>query len=169
MLNNSQYFSQVRLDLMSVSANPSTGYLCPLKGLQQTAFEEVCCQLAAYDLPQGAIFIRKGFSRCWCGVLCYPTGSKRVGLEAKFFDPKGQSQWQQLDKSVKTALDKHPLLARYIICLPVDFPDPRLSNQKSQYDKWIDTSKNGEAGQRQWGRKVSFEKWKNHELVLRLS
>src|SRR6266851_4925816 len=92
--------------------------LCPLNGSQHAAFEEVCCQLAASEPhPPSSLFIRKGAPDA--GVECYwklPDGSE-WGWQAKFFlSPPDDNQWTQIDKSVQTALEKHPQLSQYVIC-----------------------------------------------------
>lgn len=89
--------------------------LRPWNGSQQSAFEELCCQLAACErTPGGSIFIRKGTPDA--GVECFwrlPNGDER-GWQAKFFlSPPGPVQWRQLNESVKTALEKHPRLVSY--------------------------------------------------------
>ncbi len=86
-----------------------------LDGSQQKAFEELCAQLARTKTPDGATFRRKGAPDA--GVECYctlPDGSE-WGWQAKYFDTLGASQWQQLDDSIKTAIEKHPSLVRYFI------------------------------------------------------
>lgn len=122
---------------MAVTANWDN--LRPWKNSQNTAFEELCCQLAEYELaPPGAKFIRKGTPDA--GVECFwilPTGGE-WGWQAKFlFPPFGPAQWRQLDESVYTALDNHPNLIRYTVCLPFNRSDPRgQKGHKSFLDLW---------------------------------
>jgi hypothetical protein len=111
--------------------------LRPWNGSQQLAFEQLCCQLAAYEpAPLGSIFIRKGAPDA--GVECYwklPNGHE-LGWQAKFFiSPPDSNQWGQLDDSVKKAFKKHPELSIYTICLPIDRPDPRIVEKNRS---WID-------------------------------
>ncbi len=80
-------------------------------GSQNSAFEELCCQLAAYEnenLPKNSRFIRKGTPDA--GVECYwqlPNGNE-LGWQAKFFlSTPGPPQWREIDDSVKAALEKH--------------------------------------------------------------
>ena len=106
--------------------------LRPFNGSQHAAFEEICCQLAAAETPPpGSQFLRKGAPDA--GVECYwvlPDASE-WGWQAKFFlSPPDGSQWAQIDKSVTTALEKHPRLSRYVVCLPIDRQDPRIDNQQ---------------------------------------
>jgi hypothetical protein len=80
--------------------------LRPWNNSRNSAFEELCCQLAEYEqAPQGARFIRKGTPDA--GVECLwilPTGGE-WGWQAKFlFLPFTPTQWKQLDESVYNAL-----------------------------------------------------------------
>ena len=99
-------------------------------GSQHTGFEELCCQLAVYEsVPLGSKFIRKGTPDG--GVKCYWVfpNDDEWGLQAKFFLSIEDNQWKQLDKSVKTFLEKHPRIVRYTICIPLDRADPRIDKQ----------------------------------------
>ena len=108
----------------------------PLNGGRDRGFEELCAQLARADKPAGSRFERKGTPDA--GVECYAilSDGSEWGWQAKYFDALGDSQWSQLDKSVKTALQKHPRLVRYFVCIPLDRPDARIDGQKSTKDKW---------------------------------
>lgn len=97
-----------------------------LNGTQQSAFEELCCQLAAYErAPAGSSFVRKGAPDA--GVECFwrlPNGDE-WGWQAKFFtSPPNDNRWSQIDASLRRALAKHPRLSSYTVCLPIDRQDP---------------------------------------------
>lgn len=145
--------------------------LRPWKGDQKTAFEELCCQLAAHEpKPLGAHFIRKGAPDA--GVECYwtlPDGAEHA-WQAKFFlQGVGRSQWRQLDESVKTALEKHPRLAVYTVCLPLDRQDPRLKDQEWFLEAWNRRVEKWKGWARQRGMEVEFTYWGDHEIWERLS
>ena len=145
--------------------------LRPFNGSQHAAFEEICCQLAAAETPPpGSQFLRKGAPDA--GVECYwvlPDASE-WGWQAKFFlSPPDGSQWAQLDKSVTTALEKHPRLSRYVVCLPIDRQDPRIDNQRWFMDKWNEYVQRWEGWASAKGMAVVFEYWGAHELFARLS
>ncbi|MBB6053923.1 AVAST type 2 anti-phage system protein Avs2 [Armatimonas rosea] len=151
--------------------------LRPWDGSQQTAFEEICCQLAACEAPFGssARFIRKGTPDA--GIECYwvsPSGEE-VAWQAKFFtESPGVPQWNQLDESVRAALDKHPNLTRYIVCLPIDRADPRITDKNGKQKRWFMDRWNEKVTEWQgWatakGKTVSFDYWGEHEIFLRLS
>ena len=61
------------------------------------------------------------------------------GWQAKYFTTSpGDTQWREIDESVETALDKHPKLVRYFVCLPRDLADARFPGRKSARQKWDD-------------------------------
>jgi hypothetical protein len=155
---------------MAVTANWDN--LRPWKNSQNTAFEELCCQLAEYELaPPGAKFIRKGTPDA--GVECFwilPTGGE-WGWQAKFlFPPFGPAQWRQLDESVYTALDNHPNLIRYTVCLPFNRSDPRgQKGHKSFLDLWNERVNKWQSHARRDGRSVEFNYWGDSEIHGRLT
>ena len=145
--------------------------LRPWNGSQHSAFEELCCQLAAYEsAPQDSTFIRKGAPDA--GIECYwilPNGDE-LGWQAKFFPfTPGKTQWQQIDDSVKTALAKHPRLAQLTICLPVDRQDPRIDKQQWFMDKWNESAEEWKKWAKAEGMSVEFLYWGEHEIIERLS
>lgn len=141
----------------------------PLNGARAAGFEELCAQLARAECPAGSRFERKGTPDG--GVECYAVLSdgSEWGWQAKYFSTLGDSQWPQLDKSVETALDKHPRLVRYIVCIPLDRPDPRIDGRQSAKDRWDThvTKWTGWATDR--GMSVDFVYWGSSELLERLT
>jgi len=107
-----------------------------LHGSQQNGFEELCSQIARLEIPPGSSFVRNGTPDG--GVECYTTlaDGSEWGWQAKYFDTLGDSQWSQLDESVQTALNKHPQLSRYFICIPLDLPDARVDRKQSARQRW---------------------------------
>lgn len=140
-------------------------------GSQQSAFEELCCQLANYESIANRVkFYRKGAPDA--GVECFWVleDSKEIAWQAKFFlAPPTSSQWSQIDESVKVALKKHPELSTYIVCLPIDRPDPRIKNQESFTDKWNARVKKWKEWAQKLEMKVDFDFWGNYEIGERLS
>ena len=84
----------------------------PLNGGREKGFEELCAQLAHAESPSGSRFVRKGTPDA--GVECYAVlgDGSEWGWQAKYFDALGDSQWTQLDSSVKSAIEKHRRLVR---------------------------------------------------------
>ncbi len=143
--------------------------LRPLDGSQNAAFEELCCQLAEYEIGDAAEFIRKAPPDA--GVECFVilADGAEIGWQAKFFDTIGSSQWEQLDGSVKTALEKHPRLIEYVICIPMDRPDARIGGQKSLLDRWSERVEKWVGWASDSGMQVRFRYWGSYEIIERLS
>lgn len=142
-----------------------------LDGSQRTAFEELCCQLAAYEpTPIGSQFLRVGAPDA--GVECYwllPQGDEQ-GWQAKFFtSPPKTKQWEEVDESVKTALEKHPRLVKYTVCFPLDRQDPRRDGEQWFMDHWNRQVEKWKRWAEARGMAVEFEYWGEHELLTRLS
>ena len=141
----------------------------PLEGSQHKGFEELCAQLARAESPDVAEFRRKGSPDA--GVECYsilPDGCE-WGWQAKYFGVLKNSQWSQLDKSVRTALDMHPKLVRYHICVPLDRPDARTVRQQSAMQRWDARVKKWCEWADERGMCVEFIWWGSSELIERLS
>lgn len=144
-------------------------HLRPWHGTQHTAFEELCCILAAAELPPNALrFVRKGAPDAGVEGYWILNNDDEWGYQTKFFlMPPGSTQWGELDDSVKVALEKHPRLVRYTVCLPLDRGDPRLEDTKHMKDRWDERVKKWQ----EWaqGRNVQFEYWGTHELARLLT
>ena len=141
----------------------------PLNRQQNKGFEELCSQLARNEVAGRARFIRKGDPDA--GVECYAiyeNGSEH-GWQAKYFFTMEDAQWRQIDHSVRTAIQKHPLLERYVICLPMDLPDARITGQKSALEKWDASVDTWKACASERGMSVDFECWGSSELLERLT
>lgn len=141
----------------------------PLNGGRDKGFEELCAQLARTERPSGSTFERKGTPDA--GVECYAVLSDGTewGWQSKYFDKLDDSQWSQIDRSIRTALEKHPKLVRYFVCVPVDRADARTKGRKSAKERWNDhvTKWNNWAADR--GMTVEFVYWGSHELLERLA
>lgn len=141
----------------------------PLNGSQADGFEELCAQLARIECPTGLHFVRKGAPDA--GVECFAIAGdgSEWGWQAKYFDRLGDRQWPQLDESVKTAIEKHPRLVRYFVCVPLDRSDGRQDGQKSAMDRWDEHAKKWMQWAVDKGRVVEFVYWGQSELIERLS
>ena len=141
----------------------------PLNGSRDRGFEELCAQLANAERPEGSEFVRKGTPDA--GVECYAilNHGSEWAWQAKYFNTLGKSQWEQIDRSVKKALEKHPRLARYHICIPFDRPDARLKGRKSAKERWNEHVKAWCRLASKKGMTVDFVYWGSHELLERLT
>jgi hypothetical protein len=141
----------------------------PLNGSRANGFEELCAQLARAESPAGSRFERKGTPDA--GVECYAIlgDGREWGWQAKYFDGLGDSQWSQLDDSVKTALVKHPRLVRYFICVPLDRPDARIEGRRSAKERWDEHVQKWADWASAHSMTVEFVYWGSHELLERLA
>jgi hypothetical protein len=144
----------------------------PHRGSRDRGFEELCCQLASLeDRPADAVFYRKGVGND-AGIECLvrQASGREIGWQAKYFTALGNSQSAQLDDSIRQALKKHPRLDCYIVCIPFDLRDARVSKKamtelerwRRWREKWITTA-------RKFRRKLAIQLWGAHELTERLS
>lgn len=138
----------------------------PLNGSAEDGFEEFVCQLARKEeIPCKKTYVRNG--KPDGGVECYwilEDGSE-VAWQAKFFCKAfDNSQYQQIDSSVKEALNSHPNLRRYIIAVPTDPPDAHVDGRmsmKERIDGYVE----------RWSKAnpyVTFEFWWATDLIERL-
>lgn len=142
----------------------------PLNSSQNNAFEELVCQLAREEeIKNKKSFYRIAAPDGGVEAYCVLSNGDEFGWQAKYFFSVGSSQWTQIEKSFKTALEKHPKLIKYYICLPLDRQDPRLSDKKSFMDKWEEKTQKWVEYAANQGRKISFEYWGSSELISRLS
>ncbi len=141
----------------------------PLNGSQANAFEELCAQLARAETPNDAQFNRKGVPDAGVECFCTLPDGTEWGWQAKYFDALGNSQWSQLDDSVKRALAKHTALVRYYVCAPMDRPDARVLGRKSTLERWDEHVEKWTGWAQVLGRTVEFVWWGSSELIDKLS
>lgn len=141
-----------------------------LETSQREAFEELVCQLARNENHTGSKkFIRKG--KPDAGVECFwiLDNGNEIAWQAKFFTSSlGSTQWNEMNDSVETALDKHPKLEKYIIAIPIDPSDGRLDKQTSLLQKWENNVKKWEGWAKAKGMSVVFEPWWSSDLIAGL-
>jgi hypothetical protein len=137
---------------------------------QNNAFEELICQLAREESVED----RKEFYRVAApdgGVeaYCVLENGDEYGWQAQYFFSMGTSQWNQIEESFKTALETHPRLTKYFICIPLDRQDPRRKQQSWFMDRWNEKIKAWANYAKSQGRDIIFEYWGSSELIHRLS
>ncbi|RAP37143.1 hypothetical protein B1207_06910 [Legionella quinlivanii] len=141
-----------------------------INGSQQEGFEELVCQLAYKEKVNDGHFIRLG--KPDAGVECYwvLNNGDEWGWQAKFFlSSLSTTQWSQIDKSIKRALETRPNLKKYIVAIPIDPPDARIKGKISMLDKWINKKKEWTALARRKGMEVEFEAWWSSDLIEKIS
>ena len=144
----------------------------------KNGFEELVCQLARVEqINKKSKFLRVAAPDGGVESYCILNDNSEYGWQAKFFSTMGDAQWTQLDKSFKTAFEKHPNLVKYFICIPLDREDPRITIQKGKragkkvnhfMDRWNAKVTEWEAFAKSNGRDIEFEYWGNSELFERL-
>lgn len=145
------------------------GSIRPLQDSQRKGFEELCCQLARSEVPSDADFRRKGDPDA--GVECIARVSEEEwGWQAKYHTSTlNESQFQNIDDSVEKALDNHPALARYYVCVPVDRPEGGKEDVTYMMDRWDNHKKKWDKWAEERGRSVRFIYWGSSELLDLLS
>ena len=147
-------------------------------GSQNSGFEELVCQLAHLRKPEnGSKFVRKEGAGGDAGVECYwtLTDESEICWQAKFFlGEMNSSRWQQLNKSFTTALEKHPNLKKYVVCLPLDKSDSRKKGRGGEHvvsieTEWKDHISKWKKMVKEQERSIEFEYWGKHEITLFLT
>ena len=146
--------------------NLDFNHIRSINGSANDGFEEFVCQLARKEeIPCKKRFIRNG--KPDGGVECYwilEDGSE-VAWQSKYFCKAfDNSQYQQIDGSVKEALSSHPNLKRYVIAVPTDPSDAHVEGRKSMkaridgyVERWSEINPN-----------VCFEFWWATDLIERI-
>ena len=141
-----------------------------IDGSKAKGFEELIVQLARAESPSDALFKRVGTPDAGVECYCVLKGGSEWGWQAKHFTSDlNNSQWAQLDDSIKTALDKRPSLTRYYVCIPWDRSDARIPGQKSAMQRWNEHVSKWQGWARERDMSVEFVWWGASELIERLS
>ena len=141
-----------------------------IDGSQAKGFEELIAQLACTETPTNARFERVGAPDAGVECYCVLKDGSEWGWQAKYFTSAlNNSQWAQLDDSVKTALDKHPALTRYYVCIPWDRSDARIPSRKSAMQRWDEHVSKWQRWAQDRGVNVELVWWGKSELIERLS
>lgn len=148
----------------------------PFNGGVREAFEELCCQIfrrlttpevepnSAYQRFRGAGG-DGGVEALWIS----PNGEK-WGLQAKYFDGLGDSQFAQMTESLQQAVGNHPELRRYTFCIPFNptGPTARGRRGRSQSEKLSDWIQNARQELQTNGLDILIEVWTESVLCDRL-
>ena len=141
---------------------------------QQNGFEEFICQLARKQKIENAEkFIRIGKPDGGVEGYWICKDGSEICWQAKFFTSAiSNSQWNQINSSVKTVLNTHKNLKKYIICFPHDLSDGRNNQKgkkiKSEFDKWNECVENWTSESRKKGMNVEFCYWGSSELIKKV-
>ena len=140
---------------------------------QRESFEELICVLAKREAPENATTFQRiegsggdgGVEAIW-----NMEGGGKIGFQSKFFLKLESSQWSQIDKSVKRALEVHPELKKYIIALPCNLSHKKaaVGNISSGWEKWEDRVSQWMKLAHEKDAEVKFEVWTATELRNKL-
>ena len=143
----------------------------PVNGARSDGFEELCCQLASLEpAPPGSRFFRKGRGGD-AGVECFLRldNGDETGWQAKHLFVWDAGCASQLDKSIGTALKKHPRLKEYVVCLPFDLSDSRSDGVETSLQKWERWHAKWTQRAAEQGRELRITRWGKSELFARLA
>ena len=140
-------------------------------GSQYGGFEELCTQLARSEKPDDHKAKFRRLDDPDGGIECYWEDSEgnKWGWQAKYY-PANQDpdkyylkniRWGDITKSIETALEKHPELTRYYVCIPKNLNLNTDGDWNHYCTKWEELAK-------EKNKKVEFEPWGASELNLRL-
>ena len=137
-------------------------------GSQANAFEELVCQVAmAEEYSKFSHFERVGTPDG--GVECYwrLKDESEWGWQAKYYENLTSTEWNSIKKSLFDAIETHPTLVKYIICIPHNLSDGRRgkTTQKETWEKyknaWVsELSKNN--------RNIELLLWNSSTLLSKL-
>jgi hypothetical protein len=94
----------------------------PHHGTRHGGFEELAVSLFRYECGDPFEITRVNGAGGDGGVEAYTEASSGeiIGLQTKFFDKLGVSQFRQIEDSIKTARQNHSTLVTYIVATPLD-------------------------------------------------
>jgi hypothetical protein len=110
-----------------------------LEGKQDKGFEELCVQLLPLLIGEKPERVDRIEGRGGDGgveAVALTISKQNIGLQSKFFGKLAAAQWHQVNESVRTAIDKHPELTRYIVCVPLDRTPGQLKKWKELIAAW---------------------------------
>ena len=143
--------------------------IVPRGGSQYAAFEELCCHLAQEGHPDHRGYQRLRGAGGDGGVECRLNlaNGRLLGIQTKYVFDIGRALTQAA-QSFRTALQQHPDLTDYIICLPMDPTGKTSRKSRSGQEKIADWIAKRKADAHQKGRRIQIEFWTESNLRDRL-
>ncbi|WP_394390764.1 hypothetical protein [Shewanella woodyi] len=89
---------------------------------------------------------------------------RKIGYQAKYFLSIDDSQWKQMDKSVRQALKVHPELQEYVFALSKDLTPTRGTKGKSQREKWDEHVIKWKSWAKRESIEIDFKLWSETDL-----
>lgn len=138
-------------------------------GSQERAFEELVCQIAMEEEFQGfKLFERIGTPDG--GIECYwqLNDDSEWGWQAKYYENLRSTEWNSIKESLYTAIETHPKITKYHICVPHNLADAR-NGKKSQKDTWEKYKNQWTHEIRTKGINIDLTLWNSSTLFSKLS
>jgi hypothetical protein len=134
---------------------------------QNSGFEELCVQLFRHSFDKPYLINRHEGSGGDRGVEAFAriSATKTIGLQAKYVFHMTRKQWDQIDRSVRTALEKIPELETYIVSAPLNRSPAAMDKWQAWTQKWQMAAKRRTKGRK----RVTFIWWGESELLGKLS
>jgi hypothetical protein len=142
----------------------------PYQGSQNTAFEELICQLARVEFEGQGRFIRIAAPDGGVEATCLLPDGSLYGWQAKYFvNSFTSTQWSDIEGSLIDSLNNYPNLVKYYVCVPVDRNNAFVEGKKSFLQKWDEHVAKWKNLPEAQGRNLGIEFWGSYELFLMLS
>ena len=142
----------------------------PYQGSQNTAFEELICQLARVEFEGQGRFIRIAAPDGGVEATCLLPDGSLYGWQAKYFvNSFTSTQWSDIEGSLIDSLNNYPNLVKYYVCVPVDRNNAFVEGKKSFLQKWDEHVAKWKNLPEDQGRNLEIEFWGSYELFLMLS
>lgn len=130
----------------------------------------MCCQFASLEprAPEAEHY-RKG-AGADAGVECFtrfPDGQE-TGWQVKYYWDV-HNLLRDLDSALNQALTKHPMLTRYVVCIPFDLSDARTGRGKTPLEKWQAWRDRKIKKATESSRRLTIELWNASTLKERLT
>lgn len=135
---------------------------------QNTAFEEVVCQLAYNENKENGEYIRVKAPDGGVESYLILDNEEEIGWQAKYFFDIRDNQFKNIKESFTRAITTHPNLVTYYVCCPIDRADPRIPDKKYLQDRWNNFAEDCEALASAKGMAVKVKFWGAFELNNKL-
>ncbi len=140
-------------------------------GTKARGFEELCYQLVPFieGLASDVRLVRHGNPDGGIEFRAVFASGEVWAWQAKFLFDLRQSEFAQLDQSVKRALDSEPSITRYTFCLPYNRPAGVTSGRKSAMQRWDEHCEKWRGWANERGMCVEFHYVGESELLRALT
>lgn len=151
-------------------------HINPHGGSKNDGFEELVCQIARALRPIDFGWFERIEGAGGDGgveALWHLSNGSKHGFQAKYHLATKDIDWSKIDESVKTALNQHPELTKYVVAIPCDLTGRSGVKERGKpgWEKWKERVEKWTKLAAKLGMTVDFEPWSASEIlthVLRL-